>query len=95
VPTPTPTLGPLVIAGVEPTIPTCRQALTVRGKNFGSSQKAVDGDLTIDAVQTAIINWSDSAIQVTVPATVRAGPERSVEVTVAGKRAMLLVRINC
>jgi len=84
-----------VIAGIDPDNATCRQGLTVRGQNFGASQKAVDGDLTIDGVQTSISSWSNSTIQATVPATVRAGPERPVQVTVAGKRATLLVRVNC
>jgi hypothetical protein len=93
--TPTATLGPLSIADVRPNPATCGQALTIRGQNFGSNRREVDGDVTIDGRQASVNAWSNTEIIVTVPVGVQGGPERWIELTVAGQPARVKVRMNC
>ncbi len=73
--TPTPVPVPL-ITNVSPANSAARGDLvTITGTNFGSSQSAVNGNVTIGGVVASPLIWADGAITVVVPqsATVGAG----------------------
>ncbi|MCC6175347.1 MAG: IPT/TIG domain-containing protein [Chloroflexi bacterium] len=84
-PAPTPTLGPATVSGIEPESATCRQPLTVSGRNFGPSRREVDGKVLISGVEASVTSWETDAIRVTVPASVKPGNDRTLSVVVNGR----------
>ncbi len=95
-PTATPTPEAPVIVGTQPGSAICRSELLIVGRGFGSSQRAVSGQVRITGVSVQdYLSWSASEIRVVVPATVRPGNDGSLDVDVAGRTAHYALRVSC
>lgn len=68
---------------VSPEVAASGATITISGTGFGTS-----GDVLIGGVQATASSWTDTAIQVVVPADAPSGPQR-LEVTTAGGASTL------
>ncbi len=85
-----------MIVGTQPGSAICRSELLIVGRGFGSSQRAVSGQVRITGVSVQdYLSWSASEIRVVVPATVRPGNDGSLDVDVAGRTAHYALRVSC
>jgi YD repeat-containing protein len=60
------------ISSLNPSSGTVGQAVTINGSNFGASQGT--STVTFNGIAASVTNWSNSSIDVTVPALATTGP---------------------